>query len=325
MKDVGRYLAFGQEQAENLSDSELEIKLDGLSAKIYYRMIMLVFFIVAGLAGMLAGAVVFGGPFAIVFGLAGFFAGSIVYIGVSFLRAEVRGLVSGSLVKGVLAEVFEISAYEPENHIDKKKIEAVSLMPFDWDVCEGNGYIKGEYKGVGFVFSNITLYLPRSKRSIKSFFAGGMFEGQWLIFELNADVPFLTIRRRVSLPDRVKKSEFKTDNDEFEKKYMIETRDPRFAAEICNPRFIEYLSGIDDRSGARVYAGFSGSEAHIAVDSGRRFFNVKTTKNLRSVSVNEIRDQIRGEVRYITDIIDELLRNENISQLLLFRHYSDTN
>ena len=54
---------------------------------------------------------------------------------------------------------------------------------------------------------------------------------------------------------------------------------------------------------------FSGSQVHIAIDSRHDSLELKRVK---LDSVDKIRNKFRNELKYVTNILDLLLLNENI-------------
>ena len=54
---------------------------------------------------------------------------------------------------------------------------------------------------------------------------------------------------------------------------------------------------------------FEGSQVHIAIDSRHDSLELN---RVRLDSLDNIRDRFRSEIKYVTDIVDLLLLNENI-------------
>jgi len=77
---------------------------------------------------------------------------------------------------------------------------------------------------------------------------------------------------------------------------------------------LKYIVNMDKQAEAAGNAGtwfnFTGNEVHIALFNRRDLFEVYTKEILGGKSIAEIRERIRADVKYITDIIDGLLLND---------------
>jgi hypothetical protein len=117
-------------------------------------------------------------------------------------------------------------------------------------------------------------------------------------------------RKQRKLGDGYKKTkdDVDTENEAFNAKFEILTSDPHTAFYVLTPHFMEAIVAADERANARTYLCFMGSKIHIAVDTGRDSFEAKRGADIKNLPA--LRERIKGEVKYITEIADELLQNK---------------
>jgi len=255
------------------------------------------------------------------------FALTLWYVAVFFLLAffffavlgiyygsRMKHLVAVNLVRDALDEVFDVEVYSHNRHIGSATIEEANLLR-DWNECDGSDYIRGKYKGVQFAFSDIKLVDVQEGTDSD----GGTtqtrttrFQGQWLILDAKKAIAHpLRLRerqqRKRSGTYKKSKSDVETENEAFNAKFQILTRDPHTAFYVLTPHFMETIVRLDERANARTYMGFLGQQVHVAVDTGRDSFEVKKSADVRDLP--RLRARIQGEIGYIIAIVDELLQN----------------
>jgi len=220
------------------------------------------------------------------------------------VSTSIKRLVAGSMVRDALSEAFELTSYEPECHIDRAQIEPTRLIE-KWDDIFGSDLVRGTYKGVAFAFSDIIL-LETTEDSDGDTQHKTKFSGQWLVCTLQKEIP-----EPLRLREGRRKSDMETENAAFNKKFQILTRDPHTAFYVLTPHFMDYILAMDRQADARTYLCFSGRQAHVAFHNKKRnLFEVNTRKLRNENDIALLRGQIKQEAKYMTDIIDELLRNQ---------------
>jgi len=137
-----------------------------------------------------------------------------------------------------------------------------------------------------------------------------MFKGQWIICGLKKELAAPLRLRERYVGVIAMKSDVETEHVAFNEKYQILTSDPHTAFCILTPHFMEYIINVDKQADAQTYFKFAGNEVHIALFNRRDLFEVNAKEILGGKSVAEIRERIREDVKYITDVIDELLIND---------------
>ena len=84
---------------------------------------------------------------------------------------------------------------------------------------------------------------------------------------------------------------------------MVTAEDPQEAYYVLTPHMMDYILSAADRSGGEVYMSFlPGGKMHIAVKSGRDFFELGKT----NANVDTLRKKFLGEIRWFTNMVDEL-------------------
>ena len=158
-------------------------------------------------------------------------------------------------------------------------IYASGAFPFGFDKASGGDYIKASYRGVGLELCD--LMLEEEVRETTTDSDGNstsdtsnkiVFVGQWLILdfhkELSADLGvFEGLRKRYD--------QIETENAEFNKRYGISCDSVHDAFYILTPNMMEHIMAMDG--------------------------------SLNDADLPSLRMKFRGEVRYVTELIDALL------------------
>ena len=216
--------------------------------------------------------------------------------------AALKTLLSGNIVSGVLREVFEDVEYEPFGRI-----------PVAYDSIRGSDHIKAVYRGLRLELGDVELYaadsyydeeLQQWKQSEKR-----VFKGQWLVCDFDRPLPGEV---RLSENARVLRRQHKgdcveTESAAFNAHFLVTAEDARAAREVLTPRRMEDILAAADRSGGEVYMAFlRGGQLHVAVQTGRDFFEL----GKGAADVGQLRQKYLGELRWFTDIVDTLCREE---------------
>ncbi|MCL2107632.1 MAG: DUF3137 domain-containing protein [Oscillospiraceae bacterium] len=291
-----------------LSDDELGGKLQSLRRKkLLTGVIGTVLFIPAGITITIPLL----WPVAIPFGI-----GALALWAVSMKAAKtMKHLVAVNVVRDALGEVFDVEAYETARCINSSMVGEADLI-HQWNEITGNDLVQGKYKGVPIQFSDVKLvdvqeYTDsdgdtRTTRTTR-------FQGQWIVLEAKKPLAhMLRLRerkeRKLGSGYKKTKDDVDTENEAFNEKFEILTQDPHTAFYVLTPHFMETIVAADERAAARTYLCFTGQHVHIAVDTGRDSFEAKKGSDIKNLPA--LRERIKGEVKYITEIADELLQNK---------------
>ena len=305
-------------QADGLSDSELEIKISRLHK----------WDKVPRICGLAAVAYIFGGII-IAFVLSGdpqvrlsHFIVTALVLGVLFViavtsykkRSVLKRIMSTEVALPVLREVFEIDVYRPYGYIGSSLIDGAGFFVF-YNRVDGSDYIKGKYRGVNFEFSDVHLQREDTTASGRKV-NRTVFKGQWLVCEFVGGQVSATIR----LEEKEKAifgshkyvsgmTNIATENTAFNEKYHIITDDEHAAFYLLTPHFMERMVSLDEAAEAQTFFCFENGRVHIALYNWRDSFELGNTK---PSEIGSLRQKFRGELKYLTDIIDELMLNEKL-------------
>ena len=97
----------------------------------------------------------------------------------------------------------------------------------------------------------------------------------------------------------------RTESMEFNSVWSIREDAGHDAFYILTPNMMEHIMAMDRRAGGKVYLRFlREGKIHVAVNSRRDHFEVGS---LNDADLPSLRMKFRGEVRYVTELIDALL------------------
>jgi hypothetical protein len=239
-----------------------------------------------------------------------------------------------SFVNEALSGFFEDIEYNAKGSIDHRTIRSADLIE-GWDDSfnttiefTGSDYFKGKYKGCeveccDFHVTKITTKTETDSdgKSREREEYERLFKGQWMICKLRKPVPSMVRIReavdratlsplRLIAGDQVRvKGDVETENTAFNEKFQI-LGNGHSALLILTPHFMEHILSTDSKANGRTMLCFSGDRVHIAIHNGKDLFEVKRKKELKNTPA--LKARIQGELKYLTDILDELFQNDNL-------------
>ena len=181
------------------------------------------------------------------------------------------------------------------------------LIHRSWNTINGSDLIEGTYRGVNFIFSNLHLeqVTTDNKGSEKRV---TKFKGQWLTLSLAKPMTFgVQLRGRKG---RTGQSTVETESAEFNSRFQIIASDAHTAFYVLTPQLIEQIIKADKKASARMLISFDGDKMHVAIDSYRELFEPADKKLFAVSNIATLRMQMKWDVNYIANIIDEFLANE---------------
>lgn len=226
----------------------------------------------------------------------------------SRVNKQMKEAIGAPLVRSALEEVFGQVEYYVHERLPDHLLEVDAMdFPFDIDRIDGSDYVRTTYQGLQIEFSDIEL-IDR-QRSGKSTRNVTKFEGIWMICDfgkpLSAD---LLVCERTMPSFRFAENlfgsdnEIKTENEDFNEKFLIRSDSEHDAFYILTPHMMEYIQQTDCIGGGDLYLRFMRSgKVHIAVNSGWNSFEMSASEDAETM-----RNRFVSEIRYITDLIDEL-------------------
>ena len=136
------------------------------------------------------------------------------------------------------------------------------------------------------------------------------FKGQWLTCDFGKELAGEVYISEWGKKDRRRmKSNATMDNEQFSKRFCVRADNPQEAFYILTPNMMEYIISMADKSGGIVYISFlRGGKMHVAVKSGRDFFELGKS----NANVEQLRQKFLDELRWFTDIVDTLRVEDTI-------------
>lgn len=297
--------------ANRLSDVELASQLSMLNQK-------------SGTMKILALACVIGG-FVLwlvhpLFGVAMFIPAAVCAILSSKAGSKAKSLLANNIIRDILSEVFDECIYGADYRLPDEMLREAALIS-NWDIATGSDLISAKYKGHAINFSDIELSEEVERESDDGNTSSSYktkFKGQWMILELGHKVPAkLRLRENIErsgkfsrklFGERIEnKDDVKTENEAFNKRFQILTDDEHSAFYILTPHFMEFIMNADNAANTRTYLSFIENRVHIACYTGKDSFELQKNDG---ANLDVMRERIKSELRYITSIVDELLKNE---------------
>lgn len=241
-------------------------------------------------------------------------------------RSKMSRMVKSNVVRDALGGIFANCTYRPQDWLPSERISKARLID-DWDEISGSDYVSGKYRGHDIELSDIrlvkvkvTIEKDEDGKETKRETRETVFRGQWIVCKLdrplNAMVRVREKRERTGVSKSLfgerqrAKSDVETENVAFNDQFQILTNDPHSAFYVLTPHFMEYIVAADRQSGGQTSLCFSGDWAYIAIHNNRDSFELKGDKELSDIPA--LRKRIGNEVKYITDILNELFQNENL-------------
>ncbi len=227
---------------------------------------------------------------------------------------DLKNIMGTAVTLPVLKEVFEVSTYKPNSCLDDNFVRSSGLFTF-FDKATGSDYTEGRYRGIRFYFSDLHLQCKDSDSNGKKRYRT-VFKGQWLVCEFDKNLA-ATLR----LKERNSKAIFgtheyetgmsgiATENIAFNKKYHIMADDEHAAFYLLTPHFMERLMSLDEAADAQTFFCFENNKVHIALYNGRDSFELGKVK---PSDIENLRQKFRGELKYLTNIVDDLLLNDKL-------------
>lgn len=230
----------------------------------------------------------------------------------SRISKEMKRCVSENVVRSVINSVFDGAFYDPFGRLSDSIIENTELGFSSFNEISGSDYISGVYNGLNVEMSDVKLvqvtrtHTKNGTQETRT----TIFEGPWMICDFGKDLSAdLLLVERSGLGKKFAKGGIKTESEEFNKNFLIESDSDHDAFYILTPHMMEYILEMDQKGGGKTHMRFMrGGKVHIAINSGRNSFELSGT----NVDLAFLKSKFESELRYITDIIDELRLQDTI-------------
>ncbi len=230
------------------------------------------------------------------------------------ISKQIKEQICTPIVQAVLADVFDRSEYRSSERLPDYLLEVEEMQfPFDVDRIEGSDYVHATYQGLNIEMSDIRLVDRRSSGKNTSYVT--VFEGLWLVCDFGKPIAAdLLLRERQTKVFRFADKWFhsddniETENEAFNEKFVIRSRDQHGAFYVLTPHMMERILQADVMGAGDTYIRFMKSgKVHIAINSGRDAFEYNASE-----STEQMQKRFASEIRYVTDLIDILRLSDTI-------------
>lgn len=290
------------EENQMMINKELEAQLQSLRSKELICKI-LTYACGAGMILMFIFGII---PIGLIFLVGALVSGYQLSNATSTLKKTLSDNIISSVVKEVLGDDVE---YNPWGRISPGSM----VFPFSYNTTDGSDHIKAVYKGLNIELGDIELINEQEdtnengqteKSSITQ------FKGQWLTCDFGKELAGEVYISEWGRKDRRRmKSNVTMENEQFSKRFCVRAGDPQEAYYILTPNMMEYIISMADKRGGIVYISFlRGGKMHVAVKSGRDFFELGKS----NANVEQLRQKFLDELHWFTDIVDTLRVEDTI-------------
>jgi len=229
---------------------------------------------------------------AIVGGVVG---GICIYMSRQYLKKK-KELISEHVIKGMLADNFELIEYSPHEAVSEEQLRESQLR--GWNTRRGNDRFQAKYKGVSFAFSDVTL-IQSSGRS-----SGTRFKGQWLIFDLPQAFPVPLLISEMEHKGKFSRQDRAQMEQRKEGAFTVLPGDTELVSRVLTPAFQAFLAETSKQFFYNErHLFFTSKQAHIGINTRQDLF--EPCNNVQDIPA--LRERIQGEIDYIKNVVDGFL------------------
>lgn len=216
-----------------------------------------------------------------------------------------------NVVQRILEKHFNQVQYRPEEGFEQEFIRNTEMIQMG-NIYSSNDYLSGEYNGVTFSQSDVTI--KDRRRSGKHTYTVTLFQGRWLVYQFNKKFDgYLQLRdTEKSIFGKNKKpysffsvlpemNHLTFENDQFNEAFTAYSSNPHEAYYLITPHFMEKILKLDKKIDCQVIFGFINNELHVACYNGENAFEV-ATEEVNQQTIKKVED----DLQLIKDIIDYL-------------------
>lgn len=301
----------------NSYDSVLQ-ELTALQKQPKKRLLISVFLpILLGIAAFLT---IFPSPFVIFFVFILFIILLLAYYGAA--KKQYTNYYKSKLVTTIFKNTFQNLVYEPARGFDRSFIAGTGLV-YMGNEYSSEDYISGEYKGVSFQRSDVTIEEETTSTDSEGNTTTSTttyFSGRWFFvnFNKNFSRELMLVQKGFSYANEkkgifTKKDErrhaIEFENEAFNKVFSCYCQDDQEAFYLITPQIMESLLAYSGNSDGKILIGFKDNVVHIAIDNRTDMLEPHV---LRAPSYERDIRPVEYEVSVIQSFIDLLNLDRNI-------------
>ncbi len=256
---------------------------------------------ILGLIVLIAGAV-FGGSIPVII-VGALIAGLGEWIKTRSRNTAGR-LAAEAIVPDIVNAAFENVQPDPSPRLPDPKDTNIPLPKHDH--CSAGGYMRGTYQGLPTELCTVRLTdvseFQREETGLWEKNEQEVYTGQWMLCKLDREFStWLTVLPRGGLDKLLDSPAIKTENEEFNKRFVLSSDNAQEALCILDPSRMEHILRLADGSFGKFAVNLnSDGRLYIAVHSGHGFFDVGKGRE----DPEQLRRRFTRELKWFTDMID---------------------
>lgn len=212
-----------------------------------------------------------------------------------------------------LKSVFDDLEYNPERGFDYNVIKNTGMM-YMGDRYSSNDYVKGKYKNINVEQADVHI-----EEQVTTTDSDGnttthyetLFMGQWMIFDFNksfsANVQVCGKRfynaKRGNWGSSLKYKKVEMEDAEFNKMFRVYAVDAHEAFYILTPSLMGRIKKLSNSIKGSLLLCFIDNKLHVGISNNKDAFEASV---FRKLDESKIIDSIAGEIKLITNFVDEL-------------------
>jgi hypothetical protein len=255
-----------------------------------------------------AGFLVLGGVLFFIYPFLGLVAGiGVLYIALYLTKLQAAASeFKDQLMTNVLAEFFTSVSHDKHKGLSLVDVMASELLSKP-DRFYSNDLILGEYQGVDFRLSDVTL--QRVTSNGKTTTVTTYFRGPVMVFDFHKDTDGKLIVQETMRGELFTKyKRIKLESVAFNKTFHTYSTKDQLAFYILTPHFMERLLRLEDEIGGNFYFSFIDGKMYVALYNNKDLFEV----NMFGTINEKIYEQFYYEIKIVKDLIEELRLNPNL-------------
>lgn len=244
-------------------------------------------------------------------------------------KLEKKEFIGKNIIRKTISDVINIEEYAPNKHIEGNIVKASPVMP-EFDSIHGSDYIRGTYRGVNMIYSDVTLHKKERyrdtdgrTRTVDSL----VYKGHFLRLNLNSQIDGYvkilereTPRKQGMFNDVVNaakslagKSEnmVEVESEAFNNQFAIYTDNDELVFYILTPHFMESIVKADEFARGTTNIYFNKTYVDIALDNRQDAFEVRNIVGDQR-SLDMARQYIRNDLYKVISIVDQIMTKDRL-------------
>lgn len=245
------------------------------------------------------------------------------------VERERKRFIGDYIVRPILTEKIDVKEYSPNSFVSKNIINNSHILP-GYDEISGSDFVKGTYRGVEILFSDLTLVMVDRerdrngrRRTTRTVVFKGHFFRITLGKELNGYVRIMerkNPRKKGFLSDLLnstaelmgmKANTVEVESEAFNNQFEIRTNDDELAFYILTPHFMENVVKADELADGYTNIAFEGNHVDMSLNNHQDSFEI--TKSVSKVEdLRRCRAIMKKDLDIMLAIADEILAKERM-------------